>query len=123
MLHDCCRGFVRLTRISFVVISDFEMPRKNGPDATQEIRDLGFQALIIGVTGNVLAGDVNYFLSKGANRVLPKPVSMDLLKDAWKHPSRQRRKSVQTTSRPMLRKHSSSLSISRDLSEAALDLC
>ena len=99
------------------------MPRKNGPDATQEIRDLGFQALIIGVTGNVLAEDVNYFLSKGANRVLPKQVSMDLLKDAWKPPNRQRRNSVKMNSRPMLRKHSSCLSSSVEPSEAALDLC
>lgn len=107
----------------FVVILDLDMPRNSGPDATQEIRDLGFQALTIGVTGNVLAEDVNFFLSKGANRVLPKPVSMDVLKDAWKPPNRQRRNSAKMNSRPMLRQHSSCLSSSMEPSEGALDLC
>lgn len=82
------------------VLMDFEMPRLNGPEATEQLRALDFGALIIGVTGNVLAEDVDYFISKGANRVLPKPVSMDLLNDAWKNPQRRRRKSQRT--RPMM---------------------
>ena len=112
--------------VSLLHCTDFEMPRMNGPDATEKIRELGFQALIIGVTGNVLAEDVNFFLSKGANRVLPKPVSMDLLNEAWKHPNRQRRKTVTKNSRPMmLQKHSSSgvtSSSIMEVSETALDI-
>lgn len=99
------------------------MPRLNGPDATQKLRELGFKELIIGVTGNVLSEDVNFFLSKGANRVLPKPVSMDLLNEAWRNPNRQGRKNVTTNSRSMLRKKSSDMSSFMEDEEVALDLC
>ena len=44
---------------------------------------MGYEGTIIGVTGNVLHEDVDYFKEKGANDVLPKPVSMKLLKDYW----------------------------------------
>jgi CheY-like chemotaxis protein len=54
---------------------DVEMPRLNGPLATKQLRAIGFSGPVIGVTGNVLAEDVSYFKSCGANRVLSKPLS------------------------------------------------
>ena len=56
----------------------------NGPDAAKEIRDRGWKELfIVGVTGNLLPEDVQYFQSCGANAVLPKPVKMDELNYLW----------------------------------------
>jgi signal transduction histidine kinase/CheY-like chemotaxis protein len=65
------------------VLMDSEMPVLNGPEATKQIREMGFKATILGVTGNVLSEDVEYFMAHGADRVLPKPISMKLLKDYW----------------------------------------
>ena len=59
------------------ILMDFIMPNMNGPEATREIRQMGFTKLpIIGVTGNVMADDVEYFMSCGATEVLPKPLDV-----------------------------------------------
>jgi CheY-like chemotaxis protein len=73
------------------ILMDYEMPIMNGPDATRIIRDKGYQdVLIIGVTGNVLTEDVNYFISHGANIVLPKPVKVSSLEEYWETVSSER---------------------------------
>jgi len=65
--HYCC------------IMMDFQMPNMNGPEATRRIREMGFKSLkIIGVTGNVMSGDVDYFLESGANHVLEKPLNIEL---------------------------------------------
>eukprot|EP00523_Entomoneis_sp_CCMP467_P006567 CAMPEP_0168731088 /NCGR_PEP_ID=MMETSP0724-20121128/7069_1 /TAXON_ID=265536 /ORGANISM="Amphiprora sp., Strain CCMP467" /LENGTH=534 /DNA_ID=CAMNT_0008778053 /DNA_START=146 /DNA_END=1750 /DNA_ORIENTATION=+ len=78
------------------ILMDYEMPILNGPDATERIRSMGFEGLIFGVTGNVLGEDVDFFTSKGANLVVPKPVSMKILNHAWNRSMRHtgRRKKV-----------------------------
>jgi two-component system, sensor histidine kinase len=65
------------------VLMDYEMPILNGPNATKIIREKGYTALIIGVTGNVLVEDVEYFTAMGANRVLPKPVNLGAIEQCW----------------------------------------
>jgi len=103
------------------VLMDYEMPRLNGPDATAKLRDeYGFEDLIVGVTGNVLSEDVDYFISKGANCVLPKPVSMKLLNDAWKDPNRQQRQ--RRRKRSMLKKQSS-LGCASETSNSSSGVC
>ena len=59
------------------------MPILNGPDATKEIRKHGCTAFVVGVTGNVLQEDVNFFKSKGADRVLAKPLKVAALNEIW----------------------------------------
>ena len=66
------------------ILMDYEMPVLNGPDATKILREKGYiDVTIIGVTGNVLADDINYFILAGANKVLPKPVNLALLEECW----------------------------------------
>jgi CheY-like chemotaxis protein len=65
------------------ILMDYEMPILNGPDATKKLRDSGCSALILGVTGNVLSEDVDHFISMGADKVLPKPISMALIEECW----------------------------------------
>ena len=78
-------------------------------DATEQIRDLGFKGVILGVTGNVLPEDVNYFISKGADSVVGKPVSIAVLQEVWTNPTSQehRPNEKRRSSRVMLRKLSS----------------
>lgn len=66
------------------VLMDYEMPLLRGPDATKRIRSLGYTGIILGVTGNVLSEDVEFFLQHGANEVLPKPVSLKKIQKFWK---------------------------------------
>jgi CheY-like chemotaxis protein len=48
----------------------------NGPTAALALREAGCHLTIIGLTGNVLQEDVDYFLAHGANAVLPKPLTV-----------------------------------------------
>jgi CheY-like chemotaxis protein len=59
------------------ILMDFEMPVMNGPTATARLRELGCECLIVGVTGNVLAQDVAFFIAHGADKVMPKPVILE----------------------------------------------
>ena len=63
-----------------LVITDFYMPVMNGPEAVNAMRGLGFKGVIIGVTGSVSQEDIDMMLSKGADRVLMKPLDMKSLK-------------------------------------------
>jgi signal transduction histidine kinase/CheY-like chemotaxis protein len=65
------------------VLLDYEMPVMTGPEAARAIRQAGSDVHIVGVTGNVLPDDVAYFVSCGANAVLPKPVKLSDLSDLW----------------------------------------
>jgi len=60
-----------------IIFMDSEMPNMNGPEATRLIRDkLGYQGLIIGVTGNALPEDIANFKDHGADDVLVKPLKV-----------------------------------------------
>lgn len=63
------------------ILMDFEMPILKGPDAARHIRELGYKGTIIGVTGNVLSEDVEYFKESGADEVLAKPISLAKLRE------------------------------------------
>ena len=56
------------------------MPRMRGTEATTKIRALGFQGMVIAVTGNALPEDVNDFLDHGADAVMPKPFDINTFK-------------------------------------------
>jgi CheY-like chemotaxis protein len=58
---------------------DSFMPIMSGPQASAQLRAMGFSKLIIGVTGNVMDEDVKEFEQAGADLILTKPVRMDVL--------------------------------------------
>jgi len=64
-----------------IIVMDYEMHVMNGPTATKTLRDLGCTCLIVGVTGNLLPEDVNYFKTQGADAVLGKPLNMKLFEE------------------------------------------
>ena len=59
-----------------VIFMDFMMPNMDGPTATSAIRALGYMGLIVGVTGNALPEDIQYFKNKGVNQVFLKPLDV-----------------------------------------------
>ena len=65
------------------VLLDNEMPVMSGPDAARAMRSLGSDVFIVGVTGNLLAQDVNLFKDSGANAILPKPFKLSDLECLW----------------------------------------
>jgi CheY-like chemotaxis protein len=60
------------------ILMDFVMPNMDGPTATKEIRNMGFDGKILGVTGNGMEADIDYFLACGADRILVKPIDIDM---------------------------------------------
>jgi len=65
------------------ILMDYEMPVMNGPAACRMMRSLGCDAVIVGISGNVMTEDVEYFKRCGANRVLPKPFRLADLDQLW----------------------------------------
>jgi len=62
-----------------LIIIDNIMTHMNGPEAVKQMRQLGYRGLIMGVTGNVAKTDIDDFITQGANAVLKKPVSIEML--------------------------------------------
>ena len=48
----------------------------NGTEATAKLRELGYNGIILGVTGNALPEDVQEFENKGADLVIVKPLDI-----------------------------------------------
>jgi CheY-like chemotaxis protein len=65
------------------ILMDYEMPRMDGPTSAKHIRNMGLDVFILGITGNVLPEDVEYFKSCGANDVLAKPVKLTEIECVW----------------------------------------
>jgi CheY-like chemotaxis protein len=63
-----------------LILMDFEMPVMNGPTATNKLRELGCKIPVVGVTGNVLKADTDFFKKQGALEVLHKPLNVRVVK-------------------------------------------
>ena len=61
------------------IITDYEMPVMNGPQATKKFREMCCKIPIVGVTGNMLEADVQYFKEQGADEVMGKPLDLVVL--------------------------------------------
>eukprot|EP00981_Chlorochromonas_danica_P003197 scaffold633_cov288-Ochromonas_danica.AAC.32 len=59
-----------------IIFMDHTMPIMTGVEATEELRRMGFNRPILGVTGNVLDDDLLLFLQAGADTVLMKPLRL-----------------------------------------------
>jgi CheY-like chemotaxis protein len=60
------------------------MPNMNGPEATNQIRKLGYKGPIFGVTGNALPSDMEIFIKAGASKVLIKPVDTAIISNSFR---------------------------------------
>jgi len=66
-----------------IILMDFEMPVMNGPTATKILREKRCASLIIGLTGNALPEDINFFKAHGAEEVLIKPLKVEQIEQLW----------------------------------------
>jgi CheY-like chemotaxis protein len=98
-----------------IIFMDYEMPIMNGPEACAALRQLAFQIPIFGVTGNVLPSDKEFFIAKGANEVLSKPLCLDELRNLIRKHSSNRGVLLNIS------RSSSSHSLTRGSSSHALD--
>jgi CheY-like chemotaxis protein len=78
MLMKRQKGDILYTQYD-AILMDSEMPNMCGPEATREMRALGYSGPIIGVTGNEDHTDFN---EAGADLVLMKPVNLASVKRA-----------------------------------------
>ena len=62
-----------------IIFMDYQMPVMDGPTAIKAIRAMGFKGRIVGLTGNALQSDQDYMRDSGADDVLLKPVSQEVL--------------------------------------------
>jgi len=62
-----------------LVLMDYEMPVMTGPEAAKQIRKNGCDIFIVGVTGNLMPEDIDYFHQCGAGAILSKPFRMSEL--------------------------------------------
>jgi CheY-like chemotaxis protein len=62
-----------------IIFIDNIMSQLHGPEAVVQIRALGYEGLIIAVTGNVLKSDVDNFIKCGVDDVLFKPITESIL--------------------------------------------
>eukprot|EP00597_Dinobryon_sp_UTEXLB2267_P006275 CAMPEP_0170070818 /NCGR_PEP_ID=MMETSP0019_2-20121128/8964_1 /TAXON_ID=98059 /ORGANISM="Dinobryon sp., Strain UTEXLB2267" /LENGTH=405 /DNA_ID=CAMNT_0010279185 /DNA_START=204 /DNA_END=1421 /DNA_ORIENTATION=+ len=62
-----------------IIFMDFIMLKMNGPEAAKFMRkELNYNGIIIGVTGNVQPNEMTTFLNSGTNEVLTKPLSQKI---------------------------------------------
>lgn len=66
------------------ILMDFVMPNMDGPTATKTIRELGVTIPILGLTGNCLPRDVDWFIECGATAVMFKPLNVKEFDDHMK---------------------------------------
>jgi len=76
--NDCDSMGKDRCRCYDAVLMDNHMPMMDGLTATTLIRDLGYNGVIVGLTGDTNPDDVNKFLAAGANFVLAKPFDINL---------------------------------------------
>ena len=80
---DVMRSEMAAGRVIHLVLMDFIMVHMNGPEAVQKMREeIGYDGIVVGITGNALPDDLTYFKDHGANTVITKPVTNAKLLDA-----------------------------------------
>eukprot|EP01041_Mallomonas_annulata_P001981 gene1981-3856_t len=68
-----------------LIFMDNLMPNMDGCTASTRLRELGYNKLIIGLTGNAMEDDVETFLAAGADVVFTKPMKLEQLNMLFAH--------------------------------------
>ena len=57
-----------------LILMDMHMPVMDGHEATQILRDKGYDGLIVAVTASVMSADSEKALNSGCDEYIPKPI-------------------------------------------------
>ena len=85
---EACNGAEAIAKVQMAmsagqsfdgILMDSSMRVMGGPEATQLIRELGYTGKIYGVTGDADETSLAEFLGRGADRIIPKPMTKDSL--------------------------------------------
>ena len=71
---ECVKKSLEISSRYDFIFMDYVMIDLHGPEAVKQIRALNYQGFIIGVTGNILEGDIKHFCDCGLNEILTKPI-------------------------------------------------
>jgi CheY-like chemotaxis protein len=70
---------IKSGKVYDIVFMDHMMPEMDGIEVTGRLRELGYEAPIVALTANVVAGQTDVFLQNGFNDVVAKPIDIRLL--------------------------------------------
>ncbi|KAE8727936.1 Two-component response regulator ARR22 [Hibiscus syriacus] len=62
-----------------LILMDKEMPVMNGVEATKELRDMGINSMIVGVTSRGLEIEMQDFMESGLDFCFEKPLTPDMI--------------------------------------------
>jgi len=62
-----------------IIFMDHMMPKMDGIEATQKIRDLGYHGTIVALTANALIGQMDIFMQNGFDDFISKPIDVRYL--------------------------------------------
>lgn len=60
-----------------MILMDMQMPVMDGYEATQALRELGYENPVVALTGNATSGERQRCLEIGCDEFLPKPINID----------------------------------------------
>ena len=60
-----------------LILMDMHMPVMDGHEATQILRDKGYDGLIVAVTASVMSADSEKAIKSGCDEYIPKPIGDD----------------------------------------------
>jgi len=82
-LDAILKFYKEIARISIIFVDNI-MPTLAGPNAARLLRALGYQNLMIGITGNSMEDDIRHFYDAGIDFLFTKPFKRTQLDAVWK---------------------------------------
>jgi PAS domain S-box-containing protein len=67
---------IKSGKVYDIIFMDHMMPKMDGVEATQKIRELEYKAPIVALTANAVVGQADIFMEKGFDDFIPKPIDM-----------------------------------------------